>query len=253
VTAIDPGRASEAALTVLGCGGTYAAPDNACSGYLIEGAGTRLWVDTGPGTLANLQRHAALGDIDAIVLSHEHPDHWLDLPVVRNVLRYILDEETIPVYGTAGVRAMAQSLFGGHLGPTLDWSTITEGDLVTIGSIDISFSRTDHPVETLAMRFEIGSTSLVYTADTGPGWEVGALGASPDVVLCEATLDDADSGQVPHLTGGEAGATAAAAGAGRLLLTHLLPGSDPDRRLSEAAAEFDGPMDLVITNRRYSL
>lgn len=253
MTVTDPGPAVEPALTVLGCGGTYAAPDNACSGYLVEGAGTRLWVDTGPGTLANLQRHVALTDLDAIVLSHEHPDHWLDLPIVRNVLRYVLDRRTIPVYGTAGTKAMAESLLEGELGPTLDWTTITDGDLLTIGSIDIACSRTDHPVETLAMRFDIGSTSLVYTADTGPGWEVGALGASPDIVLCEATMDDAESGQTPHLTGGEAGRTTAAAGAGRLLLTHLLPGSDPARRRAEAAAEFDGTIDLAIANRRYSL
>jgi len=253
VTTADRAAPTEAAVTVLGCGGTYAGPDNACSGYLVEGAGTRIWVDTGPGTLANLQRHVELIDLDAIVISHEHPDHWLDLPVVRNVLRYVMDQETIAVFGTAGTKAQAESVLEGHLSPTFEWTTVAEGSQITIGSIDITFSRTDHPVETLAMRFEIGTTSFVYTADTGPGWEVGALGPSPDVVLCEATMDNDESGQAPHLTGGEAGRAAAAAGAGRLLLTHLLPGSDDDRRRAEAAAEFGGPIDLVTANRRYPL
>jgi ribonuclease BN (tRNA processing enzyme) len=247
VTALEP------ALTVLGCGGTYAGPDDACSGYLVESAGTRLWVDTGPGTLANLQRHVAVTDVDAVVISHEHPDHWLDLPVVRNVLHHVLGGETIAVYGTAGTKALAAPLCGGEVGPAFDWTVVAGGDRVRVGDVEIAFSRTDHPVETLAMRFEVGGRSLVYSADTGPGWEVAALGPEPDVVLCEATMDDADSGLALHLTGGEAGRTAAAAGAGRLLLTHLLPGSDPDRRRAEAAAEFDGPIDLATANRRYLL
>lgn len=243
----------DGALTVLGCGGTYAGPDNACSGYLVESDGTRIWVDTGPGTLANLQRHAALTDIDAIVVSHEHPDHWLDLPVVRNVLHYLLDERTVPVFGTAGTKALAEGLLGGRLKPTFEWTTITDGDRITIGGVEIVFSQTDHPVETLAMRLQVGSTSLVYTADTGPGWEVGELGPAPDVVLCEATMDDAEAGLAPHLTGGEAGRAAAAADAGRLLLTHLVPGSDAERRRGEAAAHFDGPIETVSVNGRYPL
>jgi ribonuclease BN (tRNA processing enzyme) len=240
------------ALTVLGCGGTYAEPDNACSGYLIEGADTRVWVDTGPGTFANLQRHVDLSDLDAIVISHEHPDHWLDLPLVRNVLRYLRGNQTIPVFGTAGTRVLAEHLLE-YIEPTFEWTTIADGDQFSVGGINVTCSRTDHPVETMAMRFEIGSTSIVYTADTGPDWEVSALGPDPDVVLCEATMDDADTGTAPHLTGGEAGRTAASAGAGRLLLTHLLPGSDGERRRAEAAAEFSGPIDLVVPNRRYPL
>lgn len=240
-------------VTVLGCGGTYAGPDNACSGYLVEAAGTRLWLDTGPGTLANLLRHRSLTEIDAIVLSHEHPDHWLDLPVVRNVLHYVMDEASVPVFGTAGTRTMAEALLDGRLEPALRWTTVTDGDRVEVGGIDLTFSRTDHPVETLAMRCRAGDTSLVYTADTGPGWAVAELGPDPDAVLCEATLDDGAAGSAPHLSGGQAGEGATRAGAGRLLLTHLLPGSDAERRREEAAAAFAGPIDLVDVNRRYDL
>lgn len=240
-------------VTVLGCGGTYAGPDNACSGYLVESGATRLWLDTGPGTLANLLRHRALPEIDAIVLSHEHPDHWLDLPVVRNVLRYVLGDASLPVFGTAGTRVMAEALLEGRLDPALRWTTVTDGDRVEVGDLEVSFSRTDHPVETLAMQCRAGDTSLVYTADTGPGWEPAELGAEPDAVLCEATLGDGEAGSAPHLSGGEAGERATRAGAGRLLLTHLLPGTDGDRRLEEATATFDGPIELVNVNGRYDL
>ncbi len=75
-------------ITVLGCSGTYAGPGGACSGYLVRSNDTSVWVDTGPGSLANLQQHIDLASLDAIVVSHSHPDHWGELGVVRNALKY---------------------------------------------------------------------------------------------------------------------------------------------------------------------
>lgn len=241
------------ALTVLGCGGTYAGPGNACSGYLVDDGETTLWLDAGPGTAANAQNHVDLADVDAIVLSHEHPDHWLDLPILRNVYRYVLGlERPVPVYGTAGNRERADALIG-EVEPTFAWTTIDASSEVEVGGLRLSFSLTDHPVETLAARVEGGGRSFVYTADTGPGWTPDALGLQCDAVLCEATMTDADSGTSPHLTGGEAGAAATRSDAGRLLLTHLLPGSSADVRRDEAAATFTGPVEVVEPNRRYDL
>ena len=75
-------------LTVLGCSGTFPGEGGACSGYLVRSPEASLVVDLGAGTLAALQRHLAIGDVDAVVLSHVHPDHWLDLPLLRNAMRY---------------------------------------------------------------------------------------------------------------------------------------------------------------------
>src|SRR5581483_215884 len=66
-------------LTVLGCSGSYPGPAQACSGYLLRCQGTVIWLDAGSGTLANLQRHVGLAEVDAVVLTHEHPDHWSDI------------------------------------------------------------------------------------------------------------------------------------------------------------------------------
>ena len=76
------------AVRVLGCSGSYAAAGGACTGYLVQSTGANVWLDAGPGTLSNLQRHARLGDLDAIVLTHAPPDHWLELPVVANALEW---------------------------------------------------------------------------------------------------------------------------------------------------------------------
>ncbi len=78
-------------LTILGCSGPCAPPGGACSGYLVDDGETRLWVDAGSGTLANLQRHVAVDTVDAVFLSHEHPDHWTDLEGFFNVCRYVVE------------------------------------------------------------------------------------------------------------------------------------------------------------------
>lgn len=228
-------------VTVLGCGGTYAEPGNACSGYLLRTNRTAVAVDLGPGTLANLQRHLDLVDLDGIVLTHEHPDHWTDLPVARNVFRYVLDRSAIPVVTTAGTRALAAPFAADD---TFAWTTVTDGATATIGDLQLRFSRTDHPVETLAVWAEGDGASFLYSSDTGPGWSPTAFGARPDLALIEATFDHEHAAHL-HLTAAEAGRAAAAVGARRLVITHLLPGTDPDQQVAAAEATFGGPVGLA--------
>ena len=89
-------------LTVLGCSGSYPGPECACSGYLVQGGGVNVLLDLGPGCLANLQRHLAVTDIDAVVLSHSHPDHWVDLAGLETAWTHIFQKQGLAVYGTPG-------------------------------------------------------------------------------------------------------------------------------------------------------
>lgn len=237
-------------VTVLGCSGTYAAPGGACSGYLLRTATTDVWMDCGPGSLANLQRHIALLDLDGIVVTHSHPDHWLELPVVLNALRYGLDSPRLglPLLWTARTAEQFAAI-ASRPEPTFAPRVVDERSTVTIGDIDLRFSRTDHPVETLAVRAEHAGRSIVYSADTGDGWRLASLGAdigrSIDLAIVEATLDEADAGAVQHLTAWQAGRQAADAGVASLLLTHLAPGSDADARRADAARAFGGPIEVA--------
>lgn len=231
-------------LTVLGCGGSFAGPDNACSGYLVRSPGATTVIDLGPGTLANLQHHVDIAALDAVVLSHEHPDHWLDLPILRNAMRYVLGLEGLAVYGTAGTLDLARKLIG-ELDPTLRWTTIAAGSKVALGDQQLRFARTDHPVETLSVRVDADGRSLVYSADTGPGWSPATLGDAIDLLVCEATFGAEFEGTVQHLSGRQAGALADSAAVGRLLLTHLQPGSEPGERAAEARALFGGAIDVA--------
>jgi ribonuclease BN (tRNA processing enzyme) len=237
-------------LTVLGCCGTYAAPGGACSGYLVADGATTVWVDAGSGTLANLQRHVALDGVDALVLSHEHPDHWTDLEGFYNVCRFVTERQGIPVYAPAGVKTHT---YNEDESPYLVWHDVTDGSRVSVGDIGFTFSRTDHGPETLGMRIDGGGRSVGYSADTGPGWSLEALGPGLDLALCEATFLCDQEGVAQHLSARQAGASARAAGAARLLLTHIWPTVDPERSRSEAADAYGDPVQTAVTNERYEV
>ncbi len=237
-------------VTVLGCSGSYPGPGGACSGYLLDDGSTRVWVDAGSGTLANLQRHIDSDQLDAVVLSHEHPDHWSDLEGWRIVWKYRLKRTTgFPVYAPAGLREHTYE----PESPALAWHDIAGGDTATVGTMNFTFSRTDHEPETLAMRVDAGGRSLGYSADTGPAWSLEALGPGLDVALCEATMTTEEEGRLQHLSARQAGSTARAAGAGRLGLTHLWSTLDPEQSRSEASEAFGQPVDVATVGARYAI
>jgi ribonuclease BN (tRNA processing enzyme) len=214
-------------------------------------------LDAGPGTVSALQHHIEIGDLTAVVLSHHHPDHWTDLGVLRTAWRWALGRDHLSVYATPDTCLIGEQMFAGETTTTIDWHRVADGDEVPIGDLRLRFARTDHYVETLAVRVDHGTGAFAYSADTGPAWEWSALGDGLDTVLCEATLlaaerADADS-VVLHLTADEAGRLARDAGITRLLLTHLPPGADPDAHRAEAEAAFGAPVEVVTQHATYEL
>ncbi len=233
-------------VTVLGCCGSFPGAGGACSGYLVDDGTTRLWLDAGSGTMANLQRHVSLGDVDALVLSHEHPDHWQDLEGLVIALQHHVKRRDFPVYAPAGLRARTYH----PSEPWVAWHDVTDGDRVEVGGLTLTFSRTDHGPETLAVRVD-GAGSLGYSADTGPGWSLEALGTGLDLALCEATVPLADEGKLQHLSARQAGSSARAADARHLVLTHLWPSLDPEQSKADGAEAFGAPVDVASTGARY--
>jgi ribonuclease BN (tRNA processing enzyme) len=231
-------------VTVLGCSGTYAGAGGACSGYLLRAEGVTVLLDAGPGTLANLQDHVRPDELDAVVVTHSHPDHWAEVPVLRNALTYVLHRGGVPLLTTAETLGMVEAASHGRVGSAFVPRVITDGSELSIGPLSVRCSRTDHPPETLAVRVDHDGRSFAYTADTGPGWSLAELGPGIDLAISEATFleRDSDPGRPVHLTAAEAGAAARGAGVGRLLVTHVLPLGSVDEAVAEATDAYGAPV-----------
>ncbi|MFH1330206.1 MAG: MBL fold metallo-hydrolase [Actinomycetota bacterium] len=237
-------------LRVLGSNGTYPTPGRPCSGYLVEAGGTRVMLDAGPGTTVGFQEAAPDGHLDALVVTHAHPDHCSDVFHLFNLFRFgPVARQGLPAFAPEGVEAALAAFLGvgeGHaFHRVFDWRRVGPGDAVRVGGIDLAFAPTHHQLPTLAVSLAAEGRRLVYSADTGPGGGLAALAAGADLLLCEATLQGGpDAGGWPyHLSAAAAGALAREAGVGRLLLTHLAPMLDPGRSVAEAAEAFGGPVE----------
>ena len=241
-------------ITVLGCSGSYPGQDCPCSGYLVQEGGTSVVVDLGPGCLASLQHHLDLSEVTAVVLSHSHADHWSDLAGFHVASRYRYEREGIPVWGTAETREIAQ-LMPGNLEPTFDWRVTGDGDDFAVGPLRFRLERTDHYVETHAMRIDsVDGGSMVYSADTGPDWSIERLGRGVDLALVEATYGtDEEAVGMKHLSARAAGEMARAAGARRCVLTHFWPQSDLSVHARNGESAYGAPVALACTHERYDL
>lgn len=237
-------------LTVLGTDGSYPGPGGACSGYLVRAEDHCTWLDAGPGTMANLQLHIPLEELDDIVISHGHPDHWSDLEGLYVAMRYFIERRGLPIYAPEGLRELVR---GEQPDGTFDWHTVGDGDRAELGPVSWRWSRTDHPVETLAARAEMGGRALGYSADTGTAWSLSSLGPGITLALMEASLESADEGSMQHLSARQAAQSAVAAGAEHLLLTHLAPPVDREHARQEARVVFGDNVDVAEVGRTWEI
>lgn len=243
-------------ITVLGCSGSVVGPDSPASGYLVTAPDTPpLAVDFGGGVLGALQRHVDPNSVH-VLLSHLHADHCLDLPGLFVWRRYHPTPATERglMYGPSDTwtrLAAASSPLGGDLDDFADIFDVrpwVDGEAITIGALTILPRLVSHPTESFGMRItDPSGATLVYSGDTGMCESVVELASEADVFLCEASWTDApERPKHLHLSGAEAGQIAKRAGVGRLLLTHIPPWTSREDVITEAKAEFDGPVHAVV-------
>jgi ribonuclease BN (tRNA processing enzyme) len=224
-----------------------AGPDSPASGYLVEDEGYRLLLDLGNGAFGALQRHVAPHEVDAIVLSHLHADHCIDMTSYIVALRYgpVRPIRRIPVYGPSGTRTRIEAAYDPlarklGLQELFDFTTPLPGDPVELGPFQVSFALMNHPVPTFAVLVDNGHR-LVYSGDTGVSEALVELATGADVLLCEASVSATDE-YVPdlHLTGRQAGEHAERAGVGTLIITHVQPWNSRAEAVAEASTVFQG-------------
>jgi ribonuclease BN (tRNA processing enzyme) len=231
-------------LTVLGCDGSWAGPQGAGSGYVVEADGTAVLLDAGPGTFARLQQWGDPATIDAVIVSHEHPDHWTDLESFATWAGHgpqrssYREGHPLRVYAPPGVQRWSHYAEADWL----EWHELAPSEVLTIGALQARFVATDHGPPTLAVLLAQADATLAYSADSGPGWSVEELGERIGTFLCEATFTAEAEGNARHLSGRQAGAMARSAGVGRLIITHRWPTVSAEAVGDEATTAFGGPL-----------
>ena len=247
-------------LTVVGCSGSYPGPDSAASCYLVEapdgdGGTTRVVLDLGSGSIGPLQRHLDPRDLDAVLLSHLHADHCLDLMGLYVMQRHHPDGPTgrrVPVWGPAST---ATRLARGYdlaepdaMSAELDVHEWQAGQAVTVGALQVTPFPVRHPVEAYAVRVvwtDQGGRQhvLVYSGDTDTCDGLAEAAAGADLLLCEAAfVEGRDEARGIHLTGRRAGQVASGAAVGTLMLTHVPAWNPPGIAETEAREVFTGPV-----------
>ncbi|HAI21135.1 MAG TPA: MBL fold metallo-hydrolase [Clostridiales bacterium UBA8153] len=243
-------------LQVLGRYSPFPAPNGACPGYLLEHQGEHILLECGSGVLSRLPARVPIAGLSTVILSHLHSDHCSDVSVLRYAAdaRLRLGWHDRPVYVYAPPEP-ADEFRRLAYREAMVLESIAPGAVLTVGGFRVEFFPVSHSLPGVAMRITAGGRILAYSGDTGPCPGVVEAAQGADLFLCEATLQDGDGPgtRLGHLTGGEAGRLAGAAGVDRLVLTHFFPGHHPEERAGEARAYFSGRVEVAQEGALYQV
>ena len=231
-------------LTVLGSCGAFPEPGRACSGFAVDWDGYRLVLDLGYATLPRLLAHWPDGAIDAVAITHEHPDHCIDLHGLFRMRYYgAPPQPRLPLYCPPGV---LDRLAG--LEPDVDLAAVFDlhplPGRYQVGPFELTGVPLPPFVPNTGIRLQVGPVALAYSGDTGPDPALADLGRDADLFIVEATDRPGEPTRPTRnlLTSAEAGRFARQAGARRLMLPHFWPGNDRAASIAFAEAEFGAPV-----------
>jgi ribonuclease BN (tRNA processing enzyme) len=238
-------------LTVLGAGPAYTdRRDSTGACYLVEHDGTQLLLDLGQGSFPRIFSHVQPEAVDAIVISHLHPDHFIDLVPLRHYLRYHLQPaRRTRVLGPTDLGERLDCLHAqpGFSAEALDLEVLGS-DAHRIGGLGVRGGLVAHTEESYAVRVDPGrdAPGLVYSGDCGQADDLVPLIREGDVLLVEVSFG---VGPVPpgamHLDASAVARVATRTGAGRVLLTHLQMGHDAGETVAAVRSGYDGPVEFV--------
>lgn len=253
-----------ARLTIAGSSSSIPRPDRACSSYLIDDGETPIVLDLGTGAFSNLRRHIDYDCLGAVVISHMHADHFIDLIPLRYAIRYGARRRRtkLPVYLPPGGMRMLATLVsafadegGEFLNDAFDLQEYDPSRVLRVEGATLRFAHTTHYIPAFAIRWERGGASVTYSADTAPDERVVALARESDIFLCEATLlhGETEPAMRGHSSAADAATMARQAGVKHLILTHYGAESS-SRDLDEAArAIYDGAICVADDHRTIDL
>jgi ribonuclease BN (tRNA processing enzyme) len=252
-------------LTILGRSPASPNPGEACAGYLVEGGGARLLVDIGPGVVAQLVRRHHPDELDAVVISHMHADHMLDLVTLRYVYpwRDLPADQRLRVFLPPGSADQMLDLARGvgnakHFEACFRLAEHDGSSTLAFDGMTLTPVATQHYIPCWGFRAEAGGRRLAYTADTAPCGGLTDLADHADLLLSEATLRSLDEDAAPpeprgHLTPAEAGEAAREGGSRRLMLTHMPVNGDGSWARTTASESFASEVEIAEPSQTYEI
>lgn len=238
-------------VTVLGSAASHAGRGQACAGHFVEGGDSRVLLDCGNGVLANLYKVADPYSLDAVFVTHNHPDHYCDLYSMQAMLRYAPSGPVpaMPVFMPSELYSRMQGLLSERgaveFREAFTFAPLEHGVPIEVGRMIVTPHLVDHTEPTFSLRVEADGATLVYTSDTAPGERANAAAAGADLLLAEATLPEEYAGVSPHLTAIQAGELAREVGANHVVLVHVWPTNDRALMASAVADAFGGRADVA--------
>jgi ribonuclease BN (tRNA processing enzyme) len=262
-------------LTVLGKSPSWQDAGGACSGYLIEESGVSVLVDCGNGVFGKLRQRMDYVDVDAVVISHLHADHFLDLVPFSYALTYAPRQQPVPVdrwpgtdnparpelHVPPGAAATFRRVVGAWgnedlIEKAFDLREYDGSSELEIGPVRIGFQPVPHFTQTFAMSIASSESAgrIIYGADSSPTDALNNFATGADLVLVEATLPRPErDGKRGHLTPGEAGHQARVCGAQRLVLVHISDELDADAARRQAEEAFGGPVQVATEGATFEV
>jgi ribonuclease BN (tRNA processing enzyme) len=235
--------------TVLGGCGAWPAAGQACSGYVVEHEGFRVLLDPGYATLPRLLEQMGAADVDAVLVTHGHPDHCADLnPLLRARALAAEPAPALPVHAPPGALDAVLALDKRRmLAGSFAVRDLAPGAPDEIGPFRLDVFDLPHHVPNAGLRLSAGGRVVAYTGDTGPSPALADLAKDADLLVAEATYpEQVPEEDAPYLSSAlDAGRTAAASGAARLLLTHLWPDTPAEPALAAAARSYGGELRVA--------
>ena len=250
-------------LVTVGTGTVAPSATRTCACHWVARGDVRMLLDCGAGTLHRLAEFGLpWHQVSHVVLSHFHPDHWGELPMLVYALKYTTvppRSEPLVILGPPGVvqhmRAVAEG-FGSWLldpGFPIGILDVRDGEPFPLGA-DFSLETfpVPHTTESVALSLVAPEGRLVYTGDTGPSSELARWATGCDLLLAECSLPESmalDS----HLTPERAGDLAQEAKAKRLVLTHFYPPVETSDPAKLAGKRFTGPVTAARDGDRFTI
>jgi ribonuclease BN (tRNA processing enzyme) len=255
----------------VGCSGSFAGPKSAASCYLLQATDRagREWsvlIELGSGAFGPLQAVLPPERLDAVLLTHLHPDHCSDMSGLRVYAQYHPAGELppLPVYGPSDTGEFMELIYNTQdpARPAASFvvSQFCAGVPWEIGPFSITAQRVLHTMEAWGLRItgpslvHGGQAVLAFSGDTDLCPALIEIARDADLLLAEASfMEGRDTVRGIHLTGSRAGQAATEAGAARLVLTHLPPWNAADAVAHQAAQSYQGPIHIARPRARYVL